>query len=281
MKIIQFLEDHAALWFVLFVIGCAVSLIREFRKELSAVSTTRLKWLEWILLPPGFAFIFVTLQRESVRYFALHPQWTIAFCLGISGGALLLIIAKKRKRHAVLNWLGGLLGVPGLVFPLILVGLFLQSSKRFDAIRETYRNLAATEGQIAPDFAFTLLSNREERQLADYRGKVVLLNIWATWCVPCLQEMPDLDLLQKNFKTTGLIVINLSDERHEVIENPLAKNPMTTTHARAEKQNVPAFYQFGGARPTTFLIGTDGRVIASIIGAKDLGYFERIVKPYL
>jgi hypothetical protein len=79
------------------------------------------------------------------------------------------------------------------------------------------------------------------------------------------------------FKDAGLEVINVSDESVEVIEKYLLKNPMVTTHGRVGRQEVPDIYQFGGARPTSFLIGSDGRILESIIGAKDLGYFERIV----
>ena len=181
----------------------------------------------------------------------------------------------------LLAWLGGLLGVRGVIFSIILVGMFFQSPKKFEEIRATYINLAATEGKIAPDFSFTLLSNREIRRLTDYRGQVVLLNIWATWCAPCLKEMPDLDELQKKFGSAGLVVINLSDESLEAVDKYLSKRPMATTHGRVEKREVPEFYQFGGARPTSFLIGVNGEVMLSIVGAKDLKYFESIVTPHI
>ena len=281
MKIVQFIETYAGFFLALFVIGCAVSLVREFRPDLPTGKSRLMKLLEWVLLPPGFAVIFVTLQQRSVRYFALHPAWTIAAFLGVAALSALLLLARRRKLHAFLTWLGGLLGVPGVVFPLVLLGLYFQSSRQFEEVRATYVNLVATKGKMAPDFGFTLVSSREARRLGDYRGKVVLLNIWATWCVPCLKEMPDLDRLQKRFKSEGLVVINLSDESLEVIEKHLAKHPMATTHGRVDRQDVPGFYQFGGARPTSFLIGASGTVIESIVGAEDLEYFEGVVRPSL
>jgi cytochrome c biogenesis protein CcmG, thiol:disulfide interchange protein DsbE len=279
MKVVQLITEHASLLLTLFAIGCVVSFVRQFRPDRTAKENRLLKLLEWCLLPPGFAVIFVTLQQESVRYFALHPQWTIAAFLGISVLSAFLIFEKRKRRHALLTWFVGIFGAPGVAFSLILLGLYFQSPTQFEKIRATYLNLAATEGKIAPNFAFTLLSNQERRQLADYRGKVVLLNIWATWCVPCLKEMPDLDKLQKKFGDAGLVVINLSDESLEIIDRYLSKHPMVTTHGRVEKREVPEFYQFGGARPTSFLIGVRGEVIESIVGAKDLEYFESIMTP--
>ena len=188
------------------------------------------------------------------------------------------MIEKRRKRRALLAWLGGLLGAPGVAFSLILLGLFFHSPRKFEKIGAAYINVAATKGQPAPDFAFTLVSNRNARQLADYRGRVVLLNIWATWCAPCLKEMPDLDRLQKRFESEGLVVINLSDERIEVIEKYLSKHSMATTHGQVERRDAPEFYRFGEVRPTSFLIDANGDVIESVIGARDTSYFNSLIE---
>lgn len=277
MGIISLIQTYSLLLFAFFAAGCVVSLVREFRKGLQPKTDRLLKLLEWILLPPGFAAIFVTVQQHSVRYFALYPQGTVAVFVGVAVLSVLLIVAKRKKSSALLAWLGGLLGVPVTVFSLLLLGMYFQSPKQFEQLRATYGKLAATEGKSAPNFSFTLMANREARQLADYRGKIVLLNIWATWCAPCLKEMPDLDRLQKKYGDAGLVVINLSDESLEIIDRYLAKHPMVTTHGRVERTAVPEFYQFGGARPTTFLIGANGEVIETVVGAKDMGYFESIL----
>jgi thiol-disulfide isomerase/thioredoxin len=277
MKIVQLIAQHATFLIVLFVVGCTVSLVRAFRKNLSTNQSKLLKLLEWCLLPPGFAGVFVTLQQQSVRYFALYPGWTITAFLGVVAFSVLLMVEKKKERHAFRAWLGGLVGVPGVVFSFVLLGLYFQSPRKFEQVRATYIDVANTVGKTAPNFVFTLLSNREERQLADYRGRTVLLNIWATWCVPCLKEMPDLDRLQKKLGGERLVVINLSDESFEVVERYLSKHPMVTTHGLVEKKDVPEFYQFGTARPTSFVIGANGEVIESIVGARDLKYFESVI----
>ena len=64
----------------------------------------------------------------------------------------------------------------------------------------------------APDFAFELLPDGTSQVLSHYRGKVVVLNIWATWCGICIDEMPTLDRLQRQYGKDGLVVIAVSDE---------------------------------------------------------------------
>jgi peroxiredoxin len=64
-------------------------------------------------------------------------------------------------------------------------------------------------GQIAPDFAIKDSSGKEVK-LTDYRGKLVFLNFWASWCGPCEQEMPDLEFLQKTFKDRKFQMLTVS-----------------------------------------------------------------------
>lgn len=280
MKVLQLIQDYTGILITFFVVGCGVSLVRTLRRDLSEQAKKWLKLCEWCLIPPGFAALFILLQQRSVSYFALYPKETIAAYASVAVVSILLLLQKKQDR-VFLGWIRGMFGVPGLIFSVLLLGQYFQSPQRFEEMRTTYTKLAAAKGEKAPDFGFVLLSSREKRQLSDYRGRVVLLNVWATWCVPCLKEMPDLDTLQRKFTKDGLVIINLSDESIEVIERYLAKNPMVTSHGRVERRDVPEFYQFGGARPTTFLINSHGEVVEAIVGARDLNYFERTVMPIL
>jgi len=66
--------------------------------------------------------------------------------------------------------------------------------------------------QQAPELTFHLLDNGSMRNLHDYQGKLIVLNVWATWCKGCRQEMPDLDRLQQQYASQGVVVITLSDE---------------------------------------------------------------------
>ncbi|MBI5777245.1 MAG: redoxin domain-containing protein, partial [Nitrospirae bacterium] len=60
-------------------------------------------------------------------------------------------------------------------------------------------------GKVAPDFSLVDLNDKEVR-LSDLRGKVVFLNFWATWCKPCKEEMPSMEVLHRNFEKDGLVV---------------------------------------------------------------------------
>ena len=88
------------------------------------------------------------------------------------------------------------------IFGLSFVVVWLQSSK--------YEPL--TVGKIAPDFALPDLGDKTVR-LSDFRGKVVFLNFWATWCKPCREEMPSMEVLYKNFENNGLVVLAVSIDR--------------------------------------------------------------------
>mgnify|MGYP003700672623 CR=1 FL=1 len=119
----------------------------------------------------------------------------------------------------------------------------------------------------APSTAFQTLSGATV-SLADFRGKVVLVNFWATWCAPCVREMPNLERLHQALVGEGLAVLAVSNDRGgSAVVNPFL--------ARLDLQHLPVFLDPKGALaqafalkglPTTFVIGRDGRVLAGRIG---------------
>lgn len=120
--------------------------------------------------------------------------------------------------------------------------------------------------------------------LADFRGKFVLLNYWATWCPPCVQEMPSLQGLAKRFKGRPLVVlgISLDAEGAAKVKPFLKKLGITFPIALDPASRVSAAY---GARelPATFLIDPQGRVVMAAKGARDwnsrqiAGYLEEVI----
>ena len=127
-----------------------------------------------------------------------------------------------------------------------------------------------TVGSEAPDFrAKTLTTPPREKMVRDYRGDVVLLNIWATWCTPCKVEMPSIQALHEAFAPQGLKVVAVS------IDNPgmeaeirrfAREHDLTFEILHDEKGEIQRQYQTTGV-PETLVIGRDGVIRKKVIGA--------------
>lgn len=88
---------------------------------------------------------------------------------------------------------------------------------------------ALTRGMAAPDFALPDLQGRQHT-LSAQRGRVVVLNFWATWCPPCVEEMPSLDGLHKALATEGLVVMGISvDEDASALRRFVQERGLTLT----------------------------------------------------
>ncbi len=135
----------------------------------------------------------------------------------------------------------------------------------------------------APDFSFRLVEDETEQQLGRYAGKVVLLNFWATWCAPCLEELPDLNRLQQNYADDGLVVLTLSDETREVLLAFEKTMPLKTVRGfLTDPGGLPQpFRRTLAVRPTTYVVDREGYLRRFVKGAGDYALFEQMVRPYL
>ena len=109
----------------------------------------------------------------------------------------------------------------------------------------------------APELTWTTASGKPG-SIYELRGKVVLVNFWATWCAPCRHELPMLSAMQARYANRGLVVVYLSLEDREVVEPFLRAHPLTGTTARLE--HAADYYQAGKFFPITFLLSRDGSV---------------------
>jgi peroxiredoxin/Cu/Ag efflux protein CusF len=121
----------------------------------------------------------------------------------------------------------------------------------------------------APDFALPLRSGGAMR-LADLRGKVVLLNFWATWCVPCRTEMPALEALYQRHKEAGLVVlaINMDTLSSTGLEAFVKEVAVTFPIVLDPAWSTAKLYQVRGL-PTTYLIDRAGQVVVREVGERD------------
>jgi peroxiredoxin len=132
----------------------------------------------------------------------------------------------------------------------------------------------------APDFSLTDLSGRK-LTLADYRGKVVLLNFWATWCGPCREEVPEFVDLQSKYRDQGLVVIGISmDDDPAPVREFYERYRMNYAVAMGDDALAE---RFGGiiGLPTSFIIQRDGHIFAKQTGVVDVETFEEAIKELL
>lgn len=118
------------------------------------------------------------------------------------------------------------------------------------------------------DFTLPDLNGRKVR-LKDFRGHVVFLNFWATWCIPCRAEMPAMEKLHREFKEKGLVILALNfRERPEEIKPFVRELQLTFPILLDRDGKVSDRYQVFGL-PTSYLLGRKGEILGTVVGARD------------
>src|SRR5262247_1704619 len=119
-------------------------------------------------------------------------------------------------------------------------------------------------------------------RLSDYKGKVVLLNFWATWCAPCRAEMPDLVKWQREYKSKGLQVIGVTYPPEELAEvREFIKSVKVNYPVALGEEQTKAMFVKGETLPVTVVIDKKGMVREVILGIIFPEEFEQKVKPLL
>src|SRR6476646_370561 len=127
-----------------------------------------------------------------------------------------------------------------------------------------------TVGKDAPDFSLPNLDDKTVK-LSDYRGKVVFLNFWATWCKPCREEMPSMEVLYRNFERDGLVVLAISIDRVTTKKDipPFIKSLNLTFPVLVDSWGqTDKRYKLMGV-PETYIIDQQGISREKIIGPRD------------
>lgn len=129
-----------------------------------------------------------------------------------------------------------------------------------------------TVGSKAPDFKASSIDDvPATKTLADYKGQVVLLNIWATWCVPCRTEMPSIEALHDRFGPRGLKVVAVSVDNAgatDAVRRFRDQYGLTFEILQDASGKIQQNYQTTGV-PETFVIGRDGVIRKKVIAAAD------------
>jgi len=138
-----------------------------------------------------------------------------------------------------------------------------------------------SEKKQAPNFRLKSLAGNTVR-LSDYRGKVVIVDFWATWCPPCRKEIPDFVSLFREFSGRGLMIlgISLDHQGEKVVKNFVRKYgvnyPILMTDGKVDQ-----LYGGVSAIPTTFIIDREGIIRKKHVGYRPKNVFKREVKELL
>lgn len=120
-------------------------------------------------------------------------------------------------------------------------------------------------GKNAEDFLVTV--EGQQARLSDYRGKVVVLNFWASYCGSCVEEMPDLNRLQERIRSRGGVVLGVSvDENCQSFEHFLKEHPVAF-QTTCEDSNKKVSLDYGTSLiPETYIIDRQGRIARKVVG---------------
>jgi thiol-disulfide isomerase/thioredoxin len=201
-----------------------------------------------------YALVYATLTQFSAD---LEKDWL--FRLSLSTAAMTLpflatiALAISDHRKGALSRSGKL----GLAVAILSLGLAWKPVSDGVLRSKQTRNMAMRD-VAAPAFdTVDILGNAE--RLRDQTGKVVLVNIWATWCGPCRKEMPKLDRLYRERKGQGFIVFGLSDEDVDVQRKYVQQVPVSYPLLTLNGE-VPSIYRDIARYPAIFLIDRRGRL---------------------
>ena len=160
----------------------------------------------------------------------------------------------------------------------VALGLFFLNRHR--ALSAAAGATSIARHPFAPEFSLPGLTG-QTIDLSAYRGKIVLLDFWATWCEPCREEIPHFVELQNKYRDQGLQIIGVSmDDEPEPVREYSQRFNMNYPVAMG---NAKTGELYGGVLglPIAFLIGRDGRIEAKHIGATDISVFEQEIKALL
>lgn len=136
-------------------------------------------------------------------------------------------------------------------------------------------------GQPAPVLELRDLAGTMH-DLASYRGHRVVLNFWASWCLPCREEMPALDRAQQRYAASGVAVIGIAMDQPAPVRAFLANHPVSYPVVLGQLSHPSSAYRFGDRGdllPYSVLIGADGRVRAQHAGPLDDARLQQWLAP--
>jgi cytochrome c-type biogenesis protein len=132
----------------------------------------------------------------------------------------------------------------------------------------------------APDTEMKTLEG-EPFRVSSLRGRVVVVNFWATWCLPCRAEIPDFNRMQKDYEARGFTVVGVSSHDTPEMIRDFQSVVRQEYKLVTSGDDAPAEFQAGPGRPATFILDREGRIRERFIGERDRAAFDAVVRPLL
>ncbi|MCP3958624.1 MAG: redoxin family protein [bacterium] len=211
------------------------------------------------------------------KFLALWGLWLFPaiILLSILG---IVWLGRGRRLWIPATWKGRAGTAVLLVAMLISGALTALLAGPLDPLADGIRRFHRLQGEATADVAFRKVSDDAELSLHEFRGQVTVVNLWATWCPPCVQELPELDRLQRDYRDRGLAVVTLSQQERERLIAFAEKHDYDMTGVYAREVG---WLDVADSRPVTVVLDRDGKLREFTVGARDYEGFEELVTPYL
>lgn len=219
------------------------------------------------------------MQEQLERMLPIVATWGVWILAALIALALLGIWRLGRGRAFLVpaRWPGRIASGVLMLAVGVLGGALYGVSGPLRPVLDQVRRIHGVVGKPAGELTFHEVADDSPRRLSDLEGRVVLVNLWATWCPPCRKEMPDLDRLQRDYAERGLVVVTLSSEEREKLLAFAASHPTSTLNVYTASLG---WLDVAG-RPVSLVIDRGGVVRDLVIGGRDYAEFEALVKKLL
>lgn len=163
--------------------------------------------------------------------------------------------------------------------PLLMIALIGATAARAECADAppALARFEPTSGKEAPATSF-FVAGETERTFADFRGQALVVNLWATWCAPCVTEMPALDRLSEEVRSDGIAVLPLSADREgaPIIEKFFATNGIRHLPVMIDRMGKVARALGVSGLPTTILYDREGKERGRVVGTAEWGAPEAV-----
>lgn len=182
---------------------------------------------------------------------------------------------RRRDRHTI--W-----ALLALLVIALSVPLLRNIAVPERTVKAVGADTAALTAQIAPDFELADL-NGNSVKLSDFRGKVVMVNIWATWCPPCVRETPRLVRVYEQYRDQGFVLLGVNttyqDQAEKVME--FARSQQISYAILLDTEGKASEVYASRLMPTSYLIDRDGKIVSIQVGEVDEAQLEEQIKALL